>query len=272
MRFLTTVLFFTLSPALVTAQATKELSVLAWNVESGGSDPEVIAKQLAELRGYDVYCLSEVDDDDFDTFRKAVPEGFVAVNSNSGGGDRLQILFNGNRFESLEQKELSQHRNFELNNGNHRSPMYVRLKEKTAGVEFIVMVNHLARGKADLRTKQAVGLREWARDQNVAVINIGDFNMDFDFRTQKGNAAFPEMLRDNVYQWAKPAELIDTNWADQDGDGKDNYPDSMLDFAFVAGPAKDWMPVCRVVVRDGDFPDDKTTSDHRPIELKLIVP
>jgi hypothetical protein len=138
---------FCLSTAAV-AQSSKELSVLASNVESDGSDPDVIAKQLSELNGYDVYCLSEVDDDEFDTFRKAVPQGFVAVNSKSGGGDRLQILFNGNRFDLLEQKELSQHRNFELNNGKHRSPMYVRLKEKTAGVEFIVMTNHLARGES----------------------------------------------------------------------------------------------------------------------------
>jgi len=46
----------------------------------------------------------------------------------------------------------------------------------------------------------------------------------------------------------------------------------MLDFAFVAGPAKEWTPVCSVIEMDGDFPDDKTTSDHRPIELKLTVP
>ncbi len=51
----------------------------------------------------------------------------------------------------------------------------------------------------------------------------------------------------------KPAELVDTNWADLDGDGKDNYPDSMLDFAFVAGPAKNWKPLCQVIVRDGDL-------------------
>jgi len=257
-------------PANVVAETP--ISVLAWNVESGGSDPKVIAKQLTELGSHDVYCLSEVDSDEFERFRKALPVGFTFVDSKSGGGDRLQIIFNNNRFELLEEKELSQHRNFELNNGNHRSPMYVRLKDKATSVEFIVMVNHLARRNADLRTKQAIGLREWARDQNVAVINIGDFNMDYDFHTQKGNAAFPEILRDNVFQWVKPVELIDTNWADRDGDGKDNYPDSMLDFAFVAGPAKDWKPVCRVIVRDGDFPDDNTTSDHRPIELKLIVP
>ena len=145
----------------------------------------------------------------------------------------------------------------------------MRLRDRSSGIEFIVMTNHLARGNADLRTQQAIGLREWARDQNVAVINIGDFNMDYSFVTQRGNDAFPEMLRDNVWQWVKPTEFIDTNWSDPDGDGQDNYPDSMLDFAFVAGPAKDWKPVCKVIVRDGDFPDDETTSDHRPIELAI---
>ena len=274
MRFINSLVVVVLSfPAVAATESAsaelKLISVLAWNLESGGSDPKVIAKQLEKLGGYDVYCLSEVAASHFDTFKKALPPGFVAVNSKSGGGDRLQILFDGKRFALLEQKELMQHRQFELNNGTHRSPMCVRLKDKDSKVEFIVMVNHLARGNADLRTKQAIGLREWARDQSVAVINIGDFNLDYDFHTQRGNDAFPEMLRDNVYEWVKPIELIDTNWADRDGDGKDNYPDSMLDFAFVAGPAKNWKPVCRVIVRDGDFPDDKTTSDHRPIELRL---
>ena len=76
-------------------------------------------------------------------------------------------------------------------------------------------------------------------------------------------------LGDGIWKWVKPVEFIDTNWAGTDGDGRDNYPDSMLDFAFIAGPAKDWNPVCSVVVRDGDFPDDEATSDHRPIELTV---
>ncbi len=25
----------------------------------------------------------------------------------------------------------------------------------------------------------------------------------------------------------------------------------------------------RVIVREGDFPDDETTSDHRPVELRV---
>ena len=61
--------------------------------------------------------------------------------------------------------------------------------------------------------------------------------------------------------------MIDTNWSDNNG--VDRYPDSILDFSFVAGAAKDWKAECRVLVREGDFPDDKKTSDHRPVELVL---
>lgn len=245
------------------------IAILAWNVESGGSDLAVIADQLKELKGYDVVCLSEVDPDAFEKYKTAVGENFTAVNGNTGRDDRLQIIFNKDRFDLLETKELMEHRDFTLNNGTHRSPLYVRLQDKVTGVQFIVMTNHLARGNAELRKEQAMGLREWARDQNVAIANIGDFNMDFDFRTERGNDAFPEIIRDNIFSWVRPVELIDTNWADRNKDGVDEYPDSMLDFAFVAGPAKDWNPVCRVIAQDGDFPDDEKTSDHRPIELRL---
>ena len=131
------------------------------------------------------------------------------------------------------------------------------------------MVNHLARGNAELRKMQAIGLREWARDQDAPLVSIGDFNMDFDFRTERGNDAFPEMIRDSIWTWVRPKELVDTNWADRGKDGVDDYPDSMLDFAFVAGPAKTWTPECVVVVRPSDFPDDDKTSDHRPIRLTL---
>tara|TARA_A100001391_G_scaffold191109_1_gene164235 strand:+ start:837 stop:1739 length:903 start_codon:yes stop_codon:yes gene_type:complete len=247
------------------------ISVLAWNVESGGNDPSFIAQQLTELAGYDIYCLSEVADENFDRYLTAVGEEFTSFNGNTGRNDRLQIIYNSQRFDLLDQKEMMEYRDFVLNNGTHRSPLYVRLQDKVTGTQFIVMTNHLARGNADLRKQQAIGLREWARDQNVGVVNIGDFNMDYDFRTERGNDAFPEIIRDNIFSWVKPVELIDTNWADNDGDGNDNYPDSMLDFAFVAGSAKEWNPVCRVIVRENDFPDDQTTSDHRPIELRMTI-
>ena len=48
-------------PPFVRFPGTDQLGLLTWNVESGGSDPAVIAEQLAELRGYHIYGLTEVD-------------------------------------------------------------------------------------------------------------------------------------------------------------------------------------------------------------------
>jgi len=147
----------------------------------------------------------------------------------------------------------------------------VHLKDKVTETEFLVMNNHLARGKAPVRQEQATQLVQWARIQLVPVVALGDYNFDYVFETKKGNPALSNMLKDNVWQWVKPEEWIDTNWYDnpRERDGKDDYPGSMLDFAFVSGPAKVWEKRCRVIVRDGDFPDDESTSDHRPFELMV---
>ena len=45
---------------LASTSYADDISVLSWNVESGGADPEIIAKQLQELGKYDAYCLQEV--------------------------------------------------------------------------------------------------------------------------------------------------------------------------------------------------------------------
>lgn len=262
------------SPAANPQTPPGAISLLAWNVESGGADPSVIAEQLKHLGGYDVYALSEVSPDDFEIHAAALGSNYQSIESKTGRSDRLQILFNTDRFELVRKQEMDHYRDYILNNETrtHRSPLMVHLRQRDTGVEFLVVANHLARGNEDLREKQAIGLREWARDQTLPTITIGDFNFDYDFPTEKGNEAFVEMMRDNVWLWVQPEEFIDTNWADSDGDGNDNYPHSMLDFAFVAGPAKTWNPTCRVIVRDGDFPDTQQTSDHRPVELIVTPP
>ena len=106
-------------------------------------------------------------------------------------------------------------------------------------VEFIVVLNHLARGNAELRREQARALRLWVAAQNAPVLAIGDYNFDYDFPTGKGNEAFEEFLSDDTWQWVEPAKLVDTNWSDRDEDGVDDYPDSCLDFMFVSGKAKE---------------------------------
>ena len=48
-----------------------------------------------------------------------------------------------------------------------------RLKDKPTGVEFLIILNHLARGNAELRQEQARALRLWVEDQQLPVIGIG---------------------------------------------------------------------------------------------------
>ena len=169
------------------------------------------------------------------------------------------------KFKLLKRLEVHK-----LNRGNHRARLLVFLEDRETGTTLAIFANHLARGDKKLRQKQAAGLRELVRGLDVGTVAIGDFNMDFSFRRMQGNQSFTEMVRDNVWQWVVPEPLVDTQWSDNNG--KDRYPNSMLDFAFVSGPAKDWQPKCRVIVRHSDFPDNKSTSDHRPVELRFKLP
>jgi hypothetical protein len=114
----------------------------------------------------------------------------------------------------------------------------------------------------------------WARDQTLPVVALGDYNLDYVFDEKNGNEAFRLILKDNIWKWVQPTEWIDTNWFDnpERPDGKDDYPGSMLDFAFVAGPAKTWEMKCNILVQPDDFPDDEKRSDHRPFELLINNP
>jgi len=249
--------------------------MLSWNVESDGAEAETVCKELAELNSndrYDVVTLTEVLPEDLKKYRLALGKHYKYAYSKSGRNDRLQILYNEDKFEQVRFFEIK-----EINvGGRYRAPLVVHLKERKTddrpdGIEFMVMVNHLARGKANIRQQQATKLVEWARKQTLPVFGLGDYNFDYVFETNKGNPAFVNFLQDNIWRWVKPTDLVDTNWYDnpEEPDGKDDYPGSMLDFAFVAGPAKDWKTSCVIIVRENDFPDDETTSDHRPYELTV---
>lgn len=244
-----------------------DITLLSWNVESEGSDPKVVATQLSEMNRYDVYGLCEVLPEALEVFADAVGSDYRSIETRSGFNDRLQIIYNAKKFRLLRQMELREI-NFE---NRYRSPLVAHLQHRETGQEIMVMNNHLARGRAEVRTKQAGQLVEWARNQNIPIVAIGDYNFDYVFKTRKGNDGFTAMLRDNIWQWVEPVELIDTNWFDNPKrpDGRDDYEGSMLDFAFVAGAATKWKNECRVIVRPGDFPDDETTSDHRPFELRI---
>ncbi len=246
-----------------------QLRLVAWNIESGGSDPHVIAEQLQIFKDYHVIALNEVAVAGIEIYKKALGSKFESFVSVTGANDRLAIYWDSSRFELLSQEEMDQYGEYRLNNGRHRSPIFVRLQDNVTGKRFIVMTNHLARRNEELRNEQAAGLREWARDSNESIIAMGDFNFDYSFKRKAGNASFSEFMKDGVWHWVKPNPMIDSNFSDSDGDGIDNYPDSMLDFVFLANGASTFKCRCSIVRREGDFPDDETTSDHRATELLI---
>lgn len=240
---------------------------LCWNIESEGSDPAVIAQQISALGHYNIYAFTEFLPAAESLIRDTLGTDYQLILSRSGRNDRLAIAIDTRLFELVKVSEIK-----EINFQNrYRSPLVVLLKDKRSGLQFQVMNNHLARGRAPVRETQAQQLVQWARTQLLPTVALGDYNLDYVFANQEGNPAFAMMMKDNVWKWIQPVEMIDTNWYDnpRDPDGQDDYPGSLLDFAFVTGPAKDWGSHCQVIVRPGDFPDDDKTSDHRPFELKL---
>ncbi|MDA8563850.1 endonuclease/exonuclease/phosphatase family protein [Mariniblastus sp.] len=251
------------------------LTIIGWNIESGGNDPLVIASQIEKL-DCDVLALNEVIERNFELYNQAFQIGSnckdvsVCIPTGSGRGDKLAIYFDAGRFEFIGTREMNSYRDYQLNDGNHRSPLYVMLKDRQTGFEFIVMTNHLARRSEWLRQRQAAGLREWARDSNIPIIALGDFNFDYSFAKHQGNESFVEFMRDGIWDWIVPEPLIDTQWSDDNG--TDRYPDSLLDFAFVANGAKELNARCSVLVTPGDFPDTEQTSDHRPVKLVVELP
>lgn len=255
--------------AIPAAAPKPDLAILAWNIESGQADNQVILAQMKELRDkqfsgkLDIIALSETPPNTEELWKSVLPNG-VAVMGTTGDSDRLCFVYDGERFEQVRVIELAKFDKFTLNPGNQRSPLILHLKDKASGAEFLVLNNHLARGNADRRKEQALGLSAWAREQNLPMIAVGDYNFDYDFPTKSGNEAFRAFLADGVWKWNEPKVWIDSNWADRDMDGKDDYPDSLLDMVFTAGPAKEWNVAVEVIVREGDFPDDAKTSDHRP--------
>jgi len=268
---MTRLVFFLLAIVLSSICSAREpIRILAWNIESGGSDTSTIIGQLksGEMPGFDIVALSEVPSNAIGQIAKAL--GWSYHGGSRGGEDRLMIAWS-ERFESLQQQEVRKVGNIELPAGNNRAPIFNRLRDRITGLEFIVMNNHLTRGKEENRNLQARLLVEWARQIEIPAIAVGDYNLDFDFPTRKGNLAFELIQADNIWKWVEPEELIDTNWSDPDGDGRDNYPDSMLDFAFVAGKVNHLEVTCKVVVRPNDFPDNDATSDHRPVLTTILV-
>ncbi len=258
----------------------EHLIIVAWNVESSGSDGATIARQLGERPSYpaDIYCLSEVDPSRFETYcegayRPVWDRRYARIDGTTGQDQRLQILYDPERFTLIESTELSSFHEHVLNDGGQISPIVALFRDRMTGNRFWLIHHQLACDQMEVRSRQAVGLRELAREKAAteAVVVIGDLCLEYDIAQDRGGPIFEELEQGDVLRWVRPNTLIDTSWNDQDGDRRDDSPSSILSGAFVGGRAKQWYPTSLVIAAADDFPDDESKSDQRPVSLWLRI-
>lgn len=259
--------------ALCLAQAAQAetLRVVAFNVESGGADPSTIAQQISTMGAVDIWGLSEVKNFAWAMqFKAAVMaatgDPYWFIFGNTGGEDRLVLLYNQDTLEELDTEELH-----DINpEGRVRAPLVAHFRIKGTSQEFKAVVNHLYRKRANLRHQQARQLRAWAETQTVPVITLGDFNFDWESDTDH-DTGFDELTSGNVFTWVRPSNLL------LDGNllPTQCHTDfrSVLDFVFVGGDAQDWSGSSQILFPQPEYcPDDNLTSDHRPVEATFTLP
>jgi len=257
----------------VTVQATPVVSTtlqpitfISWNVESGGALQSAVADRLTSFENVDIFGLSEVNAIDAEAFEFGAEGGenvdYESYLGTTGAADRLLLIWDTTRFTLVGSGQL-----IEIGFSG-RAPLWIQLEEQATGVEFIVMVNHLHRSDEETRHRQAQMLNAWGASQTLPVIALGDYN--FDWNLPNGDAdhdvGYDNLTKDGVWEWIRPAELVTTQCS--------GWPcgyNSVLDFVFVTGPARNWNISSEIIVVANDFPDDLTTPDHRPL-LAVVMP
>lgn len=241
----------------------QDLTVIGYNVESGGADPNFVATRIAAIDGCALWGLCEVQNPVWaNIFEAAAEDGegtdFIPILGTTGGADKLLILYDGDKLERVNSEELHS-----INVGGRvRSPLVGHFRVKETDEEFLFMVNHLYRSRADRRHLQATRLNAWAAAQDLPIIAVGDYNYDWSVPNGETDHddGFDHMVANGVFQWIRPSPLYKT---------QDSNYNSVLDFVFVSGKAQQWAAGSTVLVAPQDFPDTDDTSDHRPVRARF---
>ena len=275
---------------LPTISAAEDVSVrmLFWNIEAHGSDTDEVERLVKQKKDVDVWGFCEVESrgelreieeaieserDDVDFESKLGSAG-----SNPAGPIRLAISYNKNRFRKIgDFQELSM---VEVSNGN-RPSLFVTLEGKATGQRFIFMVNHLSRGNLRNNTRQSKIINQWARQQDLPVVMMGDLNQDFPIDPNDTNPNHPtrpvprpgffDLQSGNQFFWLQPEELRKTQ--------HDDRFNSILDFVMIHNAPIGWKGTSTILEVEGDepadendFDDDDESPDHRPVDAVFSFP
>jgi hypothetical protein len=244
--------------------SAQQVTVVGWNVESGGANPRDISRRVRAFQGVDIWGFCEVLNDSWArAFEAAAEDGeavdFRHITGTTGREDRLVIVYDAGRFREVSHQELHN-----INPGGRvRAPLVARLRERSTGREFLFMVNHLYRGDNAARHRQATQLNTWARQQTLPVIAVGDYNFDWSVTNGDTNhdRGYDNITRGGAFNWVRPATLVRSQCNPQF--------DSVLDFVFTTPGANGFGGTSEIVVEQGDCPDNNNTPDHRPMLARL---
>lgn len=256
-----------LALVLGAASHAETLTVVGFNVESGGSDPKLVAEQIRGIgAGAQLWGLAEVESaGDLAIFEQAADTSakadFRQILGTTGDEDRLAILYNADRLELVGSEELGR-----LNpRGKVRAPLVGCFQVRGSDVKFLFVVNHLYRGSAEGRHEQAEGLNGWAQGQRLPIIAVGDYNFDWSVREgeRDHDRGYDLMTEGGVFRWVRPERLFRSQCSKHD---------SILDFVFVANGARQWKGASRILAGDSGYCRDYQNSDHRPVLAAFEVP
>ncbi len=246
-----------------------QFTAMSWNVDSGDADPHVISLRLAQVRGVDLWGLTEVRDDRWAGLLKgAVQENragpMVPLLSPTGGSGRSLILYDASQFELLQYFELGwEDQSWHKPDMVLRPALIAQLRHRPTNQEFFFMVNRFLPQWA---AWQAIKVNDWAARQTVPVIAVGSYYFQYGLGPEPvqcdGQKGLKLMAYDGVFQWIKPENPVKTF---------DHEANTIEDFVFLAGATDKFHAQSTIVVEPGDFPNTASTSDHRPVRTTFTV-
>jgi endonuclease/exonuclease/phosphatase family metal-dependent hydrolase len=255
------------------AALAEPLSVISYNVESDDlqdTDPVLVGQDIETIGVADLWGLSEVSGSAAsEIFRRAIatPDSdYRSILGTTGTVDRLQIVYDAKKLKLIADRELR-------GSGGTRDPLVAQFEFLPTGREFLFTVNHFNRRDEEKREAQAEFLRDWAEQQTLPIIAVGDYNFDYEPQTQQGNEAFDIFQKNDTFEWIQPQCLDDRSCPATGTQCNPNYS-SILDFVFVSGGAKNWQGQSDVLFLDEDIcaREGDGFSDHRPVAARFEIP
>ena len=235
------------------------LTVVAFNVESGGSSDRVIGRQLERSSDVDLWGLTEIYRKGgwVESLRVAAgvgeTAGFGAVVGSTGQDNESLVLYRTDRLRLIASEELVA----VTGDDGGAAPLVARFVLDGAE-EFLFVVVRLA-DRAERRLGQAQRLAEWAAGQTLPVIAAGTFAFGVPEGGTTGDEAMATLLARTGWEWVRPADAPATACG---------RPRLVEDFVFAGGAARDWAGRTAVMFSQSNYcadGDSGRSSDHRPV-------